>query len=434
MPGGRTFDHSVAEEELGMAAMAPVPAPRPRAAPRPAPRPAPRGPTAEELAAAKEATEAEEQEKREMEAKLAELKAQLAAKKAAKAARLAAESAAEEAEAAIAAEEAAAQAEEKARLEKMQDELKAAAEKEKAEMQAKLEELKIKMAEKKAVKAAKAAAAKLAAEQAKVAKEAEEKAKMDKLKAQLQEMEDKKAAKVAARKAKADADAAAAAKRASEEKAWAEQDAAWAAQVEQANAAAAVAAAEEAAKKAAAEEPKGFGGRFRASLRKSVKRGTSRRGSKEKPVVVNPRWEEPAPSAFVPVEEPQYDPTQIDLMVDKLFVLMRGKVDVDGCLSGKHLVVVTKKCNPTVPEATLKQIWAACDTKKLGKLDKRQCVKMLAFIGQVQHGMTPNPNDYLDAPAPGIEGLPIPEAAPQLLAYVGKRLDGLTNMSNESML
>jgi len=60
---------------------------------------------------------------------------------------------------------------------------------------------------------------------------------------------------------------------------------------------------------------------------------------------------------------------------------------------------------------------------------------MLAFIGQVQHGMTPNPSDYYDAPAPGIDGLPIPEAAPQLLAYVGRRLDGLHNgTANESML
>lgn len=493
MPGGRTFNTNsieVPEEQeqeeraIGMQNMAPVPAPRPIAAPRPAsrPKPAPRpsGPSAEELAAEKAAKEAEQKEKAEMDAKLDELKAQLAAKKAAKAARLvekqkqeadalaaqkakeaeelAAQKAAEDAAAALKAEE---DAEEKLRLEKAQSALAAAAAKEKVEMEAKLEELKLKMAAKKAAKAAKVAAAKAAKEaeeaaareaaaaavravaKAKAVQEAAEKAKVEKLKAQLKAMEAKKASKVAERKAKAEAAAAEAARLAAEQKAWAEQDTAWALQVEEANALAAKQNAEAAAAAVAAaakeaEQPKGFGSRIGRSLRRSIKGASFRRKSKSEiaaPVVVNPQWAEPAPSAFVPEEEPLYDPTQIDLMVDKLFQLMHAKVDSEGCLTGKQLVVVTQKCNPEVPEKTLRQIWSACDTKKRGKLSKKECVKMLAFIGQVQHGMTPNPSDYYDAPAPGIDGLPIPEAAPQLLAYVGRRLDGLHNgTANESML
>ena len=66
------------------------------------------------------------------------------------------------------------------------------------------------------------------------------------------------------------------------------------------------------------------------------------------------------------------------------------------------------KCNPAVPKATLSKIWLACDTAKAGKLNKPQLVKMFGCIGQVQAGMPPNPAAYTTAPAPKIDGLPIP--------------------------
>ena len=56
----------------------------------------------------------------------------------------------------------------------------------------------------------------------------------------------------------------------------------------------------------------------------------------------------------------------------------------------------------------LGQIWSACDTAKAGKLNKPQLVKMFGCIGQVQAGMPPNPAAYTTAPAPKIDGLPIP--------------------------
>ena len=96
----------------------------------------------------------------------------------------------------------------------------------------------------------------------------------------------------------------------------------------------------------------------------------------------------------------------LSAMADKLFELI--KPDADGCLGGKQLQPVMSKCNPAVPGAMLGKIWSACDSAKAGKLNKSQVVKMLGFIGQVQAGMTPNPAAYMTAPAPTIDGLPIP--------------------------
>lgn len=400
-----------------------------------------------EAAAAKAANEAEEvaaqaQKEAEEKARVDVLSMQLKTLEGKKAAKEAAKEAARHAKAAaevLAAQKA--KAEEEAAARKAKAEAAAAARKAAAKAEATARKVAAE-AEAAARKAAADAVWEKQVEEAntRAAKEAEEKAKVEALQAQLQELERKKQAQVAAKKVK-QAAAMTAAKKAAADAQMAAADAAWAKEIEDAAVAAASAAAAQAVAKE--QQPKGFGSRIGRSLRRSMKGASFRRTSARTPaaaapapapaVVVNPQWVEPAPSAFVPAEEPQYDPTQIDLMVDTLFRLMHAKVDSEGCLTGKQLVVVTKKCNPAVPEKTLRQIWSACDAKKRGKLSKNECVKMLAFIGQVQHGMTPNPNDYYDAPAPGIDGLPIPEAAPQLLAYVGRRLDGYGSQ-NESML
>ncbi len=105
------------------------------------------------------------------------------------------------------------------------------------------------------------------------------------------------------------------------------------------------------------------------------------------------------------------EPGVLEQMADKLFELLKSSVDGDGCLGGKALQPVMSKCDPAVPGAMLGKIWNVCDSDKAGKLNKAQVVKMLGFIGQVQSGATPNPNDYLSAPPPKITGLPIPEGA-----------------------
>jgi len=125
---------------------------------------------------------------------------------------------------------------------------------------------------------------------------------------------------------------------------------------------------------------------------------------------------------------------------------MKGMVDADGCLGGKALQPVMSKCDPAVPGAMLGKIWSACDSNKSGKLNKSQVVKMLGFIGQVQSGGTPNPNDYLSAPPPKIAGLPIPEgaaaasaaaaAAPSgpTLAEVTSKLFGMFKVGDDGFL
>jgi hypothetical protein len=94
-------------------------------------------------------------------------------------------------------------------------------------------------------------------------------------------------------------------------------------------------------------------------------------------------------------------------MADKLFSLFKKNPATD-TLGGAQLQPVMSKCDPKVDNGMLGKIWSAASggKKDLGKVE---IVKMLAFIGQVQSGATPNPGDYKSAPAPKINGLPIPE-------------------------
>jgi Ca2+-binding EF-hand superfamily protein len=137
-------------------------------------------------------------------------------------------------------------------------------------------------------------------------------------------------------------------------------------------------------------------------------------------------------------------PGVLEQMADKLFDMLKGMVDGDGCLGGKALQPVMSKCDPAVPGAMLGKIWSACDSNKTGKLNKSQVVKMLGFIGQVQSGATPNPNDYLAAPPPKIAGLPIPaggaaavaKAAPTgpTLAESTTKLFGMFKVADDGVL
>jgi hypothetical protein len=100
------------------------------------------------------------------------------------------------------------------------------------------------------------------------------------------------------------------------------------------------------------------------------------------------------------------EPSKIEQMADNLFGLFKKNSATD-TLSGGQLQPVMSKCDPAVENSMLGKIWSSA-SGGAKELNKHQVVKMLAFIGQVQSGATPNASNVASAPAPNITGLPIP--------------------------